>query len=211
VHGATPPKICIFKIFKIFKNCCYTTTTAAMEAALADLRLQDVPNITATAKMHKINRSTLSRRWNKVTRSREESYDSMRFLNTIQSKALIKYINDLTERGLPPTVAMVENIAAEIVGRQPGHNWPTRWLAAHKDELKSGYLAPIDIARKKADSALYYSLYFELLGRKIAEYDILPENTYNMDEKGFLIGYLKKSRRIFSKSAFNSSRVNNIN
>jgi hypothetical protein len=88
-----------------------------MEAALADLRLQDVLNITATAKMHKINRSTLSRRWNKVTRSKEESYDLMRFLNTIQSKALIKYINDLTERGLPPTVAIVKNIAAKIIGR----------------------------------------------------------------------------------------------
>jgi len=81
-----------------------------------------VPNITTTAKMHKINRSTLSRRWNKVTRSREESYNLMRFLNTIQSKALIKYINNLTERGLPPTVVMVKNIAAEIIGRQPGHN-----------------------------------------------------------------------------------------
>ena len=117
-----------------------------MEAALADLRLQDVPNITATAKMHKINRSTLSRRWNKVTRSREESYDSMQFLNTIQSKMLIKYINDLTKCGLPPTVAMVQNIVAEIAGKPLGHNWMTYWLAAHKDKLKSGYLAPIDIA-----------------------------------------------------------------
>jgi len=161
--------------------------------------------------MYKINRFTLSRRWNKVTRSREESYDLMQFLNTIQLKALIKYINDLTERGLPPMVAMVENIAAKIIGRQPGHNWLTCWLAAYKDKLKLGYLALINIARKKANLVLYYSLYFKLLGRKIAEYNILPKNTYNMDEKGFLIGYLKKLRRIFSKSAFNSSRVNNVN
>ena len=112
----------------------------------------------------------------------------MRFLNTIQLKALIKYINDLTERGLPPTVAMVKNIIAKIVGRQPGYNWPTRWLAAHKDKLKLGYLALINILRKKANSALYYSLYFKLLGRKIAEYNILPKNIYNIDKKGYLIG-----------------------
>ena len=135
----------------------------------------------------------------------------MRFLNTIQSKALIKYINNLTERGLPPTVVMVKNIAAEIIGRQPGHNQLTRWLAAYKDELKLGYLAPINITQKKANLALYYSLYFKLLGRKITEYNILPENTYNIDKKGFLISYFKKLRRIFSKSAFNSGRVNNIN
>ena len=149
----------------------------SIEAALADLRLQDKPNVSATADKHKVERSTLSRRWNKVTRSREDGYDSMRFLSTIQSKALIKYINDLTERGLPPTVQMVRNLAAGIAGKQPGNHWTARWLAAHKNELKSGYLPPIDIARKKADSALYYSLYFELLGRKIAEYNIQPENT----------------------------------
>ena len=33
----------------------------------------------------------------------------------------------------------------------------------------------------------------------MAQYDILPENTYNMDEKGFLIGVLQKTKRVFSK------------
>ena len=68
-----------------------------------------------------------------------------------------------------------------------------RWLAAHKDELKSGYFTPINIARKRADSALYYSLYFELLGRKIAKYNIHFKNIDNTDEKGFFIGYFKKA------------------
>jgi len=46
-----------------------------MEAALADLRLQDVLNITATAKRYKVEQSTLFRRWNKVIYSREEGYN----------------------------------------------------------------------------------------------------------------------------------------
>ena len=45
--------------------------------------------------------------------------------------------------------------------------------------------------------ALYYSLYFKLLGREITEYNILPKNIYNIDEKGFLISYLKKLIRMF--------------
>ena len=93
----------------------------SIEAALADLSLQDKPKISATADKHKVDRSTLSRRWNKVTRSREDGYNLMRFLSTIQSKALIKYINDLTKRGLPPIVQMVRNLAARITGRQPGN------------------------------------------------------------------------------------------
>ena len=44
--------------------------------------------------------------------------------------------------------------------------------------------------KKKADLALYYSLYFKLFGRKIQEYEIQLGNMYNMDEKGFLIGCL---------------------
>jgi hypothetical protein len=32
------------------------------------------------------------------------------------------------------------------------------------------------------------------------EYSILPENTYNMDEKGFMIGRTARSKRIFSRA-----------
>jgi len=105
---------------------------------------------------------------------------------------------------------MVCNFAATIAGQQPGPHWVSRWLKAHQNELKSGYLTPIDSARKKADSAYYYALYFELIARKIQQYQILPENTYNMDEKGFLIGFLQKSKCIFSKRAFEAGRVNNV-
>ena len=31
------------------------------------------------------------------------------------------------------------------------------------------------------------------------EYDILLRNTYNMDEKGFMIGVIGKTKRVFDK------------
>jgi hypothetical protein len=31
------------------------------------------------------------------------------------------------------------------------------------------------------------------------KYNILPKNTYNMDEKGFIMGALGKSKRVFSR------------
>jgi hypothetical protein len=39
-----------------------------------------------------------------------------------------------------------------------------------------------------------YSLYFDVLESKISEYSVLPENTYNMDEKGFMIGQTKRAK-----------------
>ncbi|OCK97290.1 uncharacterized protein K441DRAFT_548449 [Cenococcum geophilum 1.58] len=53
----------------------------SIEVAIADLRLQDKPNITATAKKHGCNRTTLSKRFRNVTGSRAAAHDSMRLLN----------------------------------------------------------------------------------------------------------------------------------
>ena len=187
-----------------------TITSSKMdqiERAMADLRLQDKPNIQATANKFNIDRTTLSRHWRGVQRSKEDGYDSQRLIDTAQSQALIKYINDLTERGLPPTNHMVRTFASHIAGRLPGPHWTSRWVKAHNGQLKSAYLCTIDSTRKKADSALYYSLYFELLARKIAEYNIQPQNMYNVDEKGFLIGYLQKTKRVFTKSAFDAGQI----
>ncbi|KAF2427816.1 hypothetical protein EJ08DRAFT_719999, partial [Tothia fuscella] len=58
----------------------------------------------------------------------------------------------------------------------------------------------IDYSRIKADNPYKYKLYFEKVAKKIREYKILPHNTYNIDEKGFLIRILQKTKRIFTKS-----------
>jgi hypothetical protein len=60
----------------------------------------------------------------------------------------------------------------------------------------------MDKERHKTDSALKYSLYFDLLKRKIEEYGIRPWLIYNMDEKGFLIGVLSKQKRVFGRRLY---------
>jgi len=39
------------------------------------------------------------------------------------------------------------------------------------------------------------------------EYDISLENSYNIDEKGFLIGVLQKMQRVYSKEAFQKGNI----
>ena len=41
-------------------------------------------------------------------------------------------------------------------------------------------------------------MYFNLLHQKMEEYKIEPRNKYNIDEKGFLVGVISKSKQIFS-------------
>jgi hypothetical protein len=40
----------------------------------------------------------------------------------------------------------------------------------------------------------------------MAQYNLLPENTYNMDEKGFAIGVTGRSKRIFDKVLYNQKQ-----
>jgi hypothetical protein len=54
---------------------------------------------------------------------------------------------------------------------------------------------------------LKYGLYFELLRDKLGLYDIEPCNIYNMDEKGFLLGILTRSKRVFSRRLYEEKRI----
>lgn len=100
----------------------------AIEAALQDLSKQDTPNISATARAHHVDRSTLSRRFNVVSLSLREKAENQAVLSQQQEKTLILYINKLTERGLPPTPSMVHNFVFDISGKWPGKSWCSRFV-----------------------------------------------------------------------------------
>jgi hypothetical protein len=170
--------------------------------ALRSLEPGEKPNIALVARTYGVNASHLSKRYRGVSGSKQAQYNNQRLLNEEQSKTLIKYINRLTEQGLPPTYTMLANFARDITGKEPGKNWATRWLKSHSDELISRYSMGLDLDRKKADSAWKYTLYFELLGRKIEQYNLTPDQIWNMDEKGFLLGIVTREKRIFSKTKY---------
>ncbi|EME81498.1 uncharacterized protein MYCFIDRAFT_140854, partial [Pseudocercospora fijiensis CIRAD86] len=50
-------------------------------------------------------------------------------------------------------------------------------------------------------------VYFELVERKIKEYNILPKNIYNIDKKDILISFLIKVKRVVLKAALDSKRL----
>jgi len=178
-----------------------------MDAALADLRSSNGLSISAAAKKYGVGRSALSRRFNLKAASTAQYHASTRLLNNAQEKELLKYIRRLCERCLPPTPRIVANIAQEICGEEPSKNWSTRFVARHKDQLDARYLNTLDLARHRADSKASYEHYFGVLSARIKKYDNLPENMYNMDEKGFLIGRLQKTQRVFTKDLYKQGKL----
>ncbi|EED14851.1 hypothetical protein TSTA_043260 [Talaromyces stipitatus ATCC 10500] len=125
------------------------------------------PNIALVARTYGVNASQLSKRFRGVSGTKQAQYNNQRLLNVEQSRMLLQYVNQLTENGLPSTPTMLANFARDITGKEPGKNWVTRWVKAHGKEVISRHSSGLDSDRKKADSAWRYTLYFELIGRKI--------------------------------------------
>jgi hypothetical protein len=187
-----------------------STTMAPIDDAIADLESREEDEkftFKEVADCHGVERSTLSRRWRGLTGSRTEGYEHQQLLNPQQEAELVQYIEDLTAKALPPTRTMIRNFASEICGLHVGVSWITRFLHRHHDLLLSKWSVAMDSNRHAADSYEKYSLYFDLLHSKMSEYKILPCNTYNMDEKGFMIGVIGRSKRVFSKQLWESKEI----
>jgi hypothetical protein len=96
---------------------------ARIQAAITDLESQGRVNYKATTKKWNLDRTTLARRHRGETVSNQEATSyARRQLTDTQEKTLIKYINKLSNRGLPLTPQIVRNLAEEIAGVSLGKN-----------------------------------------------------------------------------------------
>jgi hypothetical protein len=62
------------------------------------------------------------------------------------------------------------------------------------------------LSKHEIDSATSFDTHFLVVGDKMEEYNILPDNTYNI-EKGFLLGKITKAKRIFLKDLETSRKI----
>jgi hypothetical protein len=157
---------------------------------------------TKIAEKYNVSRHTLARRCKGIQAPIQAKNLNQQRLNPQQEQELIQHIERLTERGLPPTREMIKRFASGIAQDPVGKGWVTRFINKHHDQLISRWTSGMDYVRHQADSEAKYKLYFDLLYRKTEEYEVLPENTYNMDEKGFMIGVTGRSKRIFSRATW---------
>ena len=97
---------------------------AQLTLALAELANQRLPNFRGTARAFNVDRTTLQRRFEGTQRSIAESRsETHQRLTNGQEEVLINYINQLTERSMPPTSQLVKNFAEEISKKVVSKNW----------------------------------------------------------------------------------------
>jgi len=87
--------------------------------ALAEYDLTDNPSYSAIVLKYSVERITLSRRHREITVSRTVVFlqTSIQCLNHTQEEVLIKYINRITKRRMPPITHIIRNLAEEILKR----------------------------------------------------------------------------------------------
>jgi hypothetical protein len=87
------------------------------------------------AKKFGVDESTLRRRHQGKCNTRVEAAQERKDLSTQQEEELVKYIKDLTSKGLPCTRAMIQNFASVVAKKEVGKSWVLRFLNRHKDTL----------------------------------------------------------------------------
>jgi hypothetical protein len=120
-------------------------------------------------------------------------------LHPTQELELCRYISELTVKGLPPTREMLKNFASAAAGRPLHNSWVQRFLHRNQDHLISRWSTGLDCQRFQADTPDRYKEYFDILHKKMRKHRIQQRFTYNMNEKGFMLGVEGKTKRWFSK------------
>ncbi|KAL1974811.1 hypothetical protein VTN31DRAFT_5015 [Thermomyces dupontii] len=128
-------------------------------------------------------------------------------LSTPQEQVLLADIRRLNNRGLPPKPKIVRKMASRICGDYIGKHWVDRFCARYPDVVRSVKLDPIDRKRQLAENPEYIEQWFKVLEEVIDKKRIEPENIYNFDEKGFLIGRIHSDKRIVTTDAFDSNQL----
>src|SRR5580692_6863525 len=99
-----------------------------MEEAIEVLKSQETPKYAEVARQFNLCRHTLMRRFKGETLPRAEAVSiHLKALTTAQEHQLISHLNRLSDRGIPATVQITENIVSELVQRPVGHNWVHRF------------------------------------------------------------------------------------
>ena len=135
-----------------------------IDAAIAAIQRGEFIVYAHAADHYKCDRSALSRRIRWLTKSRKEALSFWnQCLTDEQEEVLIQRINDLTDRGMPPTSQIVKNLAEEMRGKGVNKNWVGQFVKRHCIRLKSVYLRNINNLRASAEYAPMFQLFFSVV------------------------------------------------
>jgi len=175
-----------------------------VRAALAQ-RERDGTSFRTLAILHKVPSSTLADRA-RGGLSRKESHIHQQRLTPAMEKSLQDWCKQLDDWGFPPRMDLLHAMAEALVQQRAeeeedpelaglGKHWVSNFLGRHPD-LASKFGTQLDRQRAYASNLASLRDYFRKLARLIRKHNLRPEDIFNMDEKGFIIGRSARAKVI---------------
>jgi hypothetical protein len=160
------------------------------------------PTIRAAARAYDVPDTTLRRRLRGLP-PRQQGQISNRLLLPTEEEALIQWILSMSERGLPPRISTVRQMANILLAARDGssadtpstvgENWVRRFVNRH-EQLRSKYTRKYDHQRALCEDPKAMNDWFRLVENIRAKYGIPDEDVYNFDETGFQMGVIGTAR-----------------
>ncbi|KAL9563829.1 hypothetical protein ACKAV7_012071 [Fusarium commune] len=161
---------------------------------LALRALQNDPKLSLrrAAGLYQVRYWTLHRRQKGILSTRD-SIPKSRKLSDLEEQIIVQFILDLDSRGFPPRLRCVEEMANRLLADREmppvGKRWASNFVKRHKD-LKTHFFRKYDYQRAKCEDPTIIRNWFRLVANIIAKYGIRPDEIYNFDETGFMMGVI---------------------
>lgn len=141
----------------LYSNPYNSTNMDPIKAAIAGIK--SLPHdqsftFSAIARKHGVVRSTLIRRHRVETQPRIVKAISQQALTPMQEQELVRWINRMNDRLIPPLGRLVRNWTSTIAKKEVGKKWVYGFLDRHEDELVYKWTTPMDRDHHKADSGV---------------------------------------------------------
>jgi hypothetical protein len=94
-----------------------------------------------------VDRRTLTRRHKGLTQSMTTKHQQQRKITPQAEAELVRYIQSLSDRYIPPTRNMIQNFASKIAKQEVSEAWVTRFINRHPDEIISKWATGMDSLR----------------------------------------------------------------
>lgn len=147
--------------------------------------------------------------------TRREKAAREQYLTPQEEKVLTCHVLRMSENGYPLPVKALGGLAFVIRRRRssmpdesikpPGKNWPQGFYRRNP-QLKSRRMRAIPWDRH--DHSIYAKVHewFSIIGKELSDSSILPENVYNMDETGVILGNLGSLKVLVGKDELRNYR-----
>ena len=169
----------------------------ALSEAFAYLNEHPDASYRSVAHQFSLNKTTLINHYEKQTRASRDAHQNQQKFTPEEEERIVRWVIELDDMGMPPRGHLVRKLMLGILqGRghdannqspQLGKRFLDRFRKRHA-VLSSRFAQAVNRERALAGDPTVLNHFFNRLIEIRSLYHILPENIWNMDEKGFLLG-----------------------